>query len=261
MRARIVVTGGETTLTFFEQLRVVDALVYPVPDTSADTHRRTFKNIPVFAEITHTITHGVVIFAHEERLSSGVRALFIRRSFDEIYIRIHLAVDVSKTCGVTSGIGGSFVVDGTCIERTSRVVSSDKVVACTALITQRPEDNTGVVAVAQHHALSAVQHHRLPACASRDDLGVVTAISSMVVPVFVAFDVGFVHDVKAIIVEHGIHLGLTRIVGGADGVHIGLLHEEDVAKHGGYVHGAALFGVSVLGVNALEEDTLTIDAN
>ena len=60
-------------------------------------------------------------------------------------------------------------------------------------------------------------------------------------------------------VEHGIHLGLTGIVAGADGVDIGLLHQFDVAKHGGHVDGTSVNGVRILRVDALEEDALSVD--
>ena len=74
-----------------------------------------------------------------------------------------------------------------------------------------------------------------------------------------AFEVSFVHDVEAIVVEHGVHFGLTGVVRGANGVDIGLLHEGNVLQHRGYVDGASEFGVRVLGIHALEEDALAVD--
>ena len=76
-----------------------------------------------------------------------------------------------------------------------------------------------------------------------------------------AFQICFVHDIKSIIVEHGIHLGLTGVVGSAHGVHIGLLHEEDVAQHRGHIYAASLLGMCVLRVDTLKEDTLSVDAH
>ena len=85
------------------------------------------------------------------------------------------------------------------------------------------------------------------------------AVLSLLFPVEVALKVGLVHAVETEIVEHGVHLGLTGIVAGAHGVHIGLLHQLDVLKHGGHVNCAAVYGVGVLGVGALEEDSLAVD--
>ena len=212
VRTRIVVTGGESTYAVLEELGVVDALVYPVPDTSTDTYRGFFENIPVFAEIAHAVTHGVVIFAHEVGLTGSVGALFVGSLRHLPHVRIHPTVEVGDASRVTTSVGGSFVVDGTCIERAHSVVSGDEVVACATFVTQRPEDDAGMVAVAQYHAFGAVNHHGLPSGTTRDDLVVVTLASSVVIPVFVTFEVGFVHDVKTIVVEHGIHLGLARIV-------------------------------------------------
>ena len=191
---------------------IVNALVYPVPDASTNTYSRLFEFVPVFAEITHAVTHGVVVFAHEIRLTRSVGAASVGSLRYFPHVRIHLTVEVGDTSIVTTSVGGAFVVDGACIERAHCVVRSDEVIACAAFVTQRPEDDAGVVAVAQHHAFGAVDHHGFPTFTTRDDFIVVALSSAVIVPVFVTFEVGFVHDVKTIVVEHGIHLGLARIV-------------------------------------------------
>ena len=83
----------------------------------------------------------------------------------------------------------------------------------------------------------------------------------MVAPVFVTLDVGLVHDVEAIVVEHGVHFGLTGVVAGAYGVDIGLLHQGDVLNHSGHVDAAAAGGVGVLGVDTLEVYLLAVDVD
>ena len=76
-----------------------------------------------------------------------------------------------------------------------------------------------------------------------------------------ALDVGLVHDVDAVTVEHGHHLGLTRVVTGAYGIDVGLLHHLDVLHHRLETHGAACHRVRVLCVDPLEVNALTIDVN
>ena len=79
--------------------------------------------------------------------------------------------------------------------------------------------------------------------------------------VVVALHIGLVHAVESVIVEHGIHLSLTRIVAGANGVHVGLLHQHHVAKHGLHVDGVAIERVDVLCVDTLEEYALAVDVH
>ena len=83
----------------------------------------------------------------------------------------------------------------------------------------------------------------------------------MVTPVFVTFKVSLVHHVKSVVVEHGIHFGLTWVVAGAHGVNIGLLHECNVLEHGGYVNGTTTSGVRVLRVNTSKVNLLAVDVN
>ena len=78
-------------------------------------------------------------------------------------------------------------------------------------------------------------------------------------PVEVAFNVGLVHAVKSVMVEHGIHLGLARHVRGAHEVNIGLLHHGHIAQHGGHIDRTAAHGVRVLCVDAAEIGAHTID--
>ena len=80
MWSRIVVTAGIygeavlLELAALDCLRVVDRLVYPVPDTSADTIFAALDYIPIVLEVTDSITHGVRILAEEERLAADTAA-------------------------------------------------------------------------------------------------------------------------------------------------------------------------------------------
>ena len=76
-----------------------------------------------------------------------------------------------------------------------------------------------------------------------------------------ALHVSLVHAVQSVVVEHGIHLSLTRIVAGTDGVHIGLFHQNHVAKHSLHIDGVAIEWVNILGVDTLEEYSLAVYIN
>ena len=136
VRTRIVITRGETAHTVLEKLGVVNALVYPVPDASTDTNRGLFEFVPVFAEITQTISHSMIILAHEIGLTGSVSALSVGSLSHLPYFRIHLTVEVGDTSIVATSVGGTFVVDGACIERAHCIVRSDKVIACATFVTQ-----------------------------------------------------------------------------------------------------------------------------
>ena len=79
--------------------------------------------------------------------------------------------------------------------------------------------------------------------------------------VVVALYVSLVHAVQSVVVEHGIHLSLTRIVAGTNGVHVSLLHQDYVAKHGFHIDGVTIEWVNILGVDTLEEYSLAVYIN
>ena len=209
VRSGVVVAGGQLLDALFELLGVVDALIHPVPNATADAESRFFDDVPVFAEVTHTVAHGVVIFAHEERL---VACVVVGKSLHVVQVRVHFGVEVRDAGEVTACIGGSLVVNGTGVEGTCCVVRGNEVVACARFVTERPENDGGVVAIALHHAHRAVDHGGFPGFLSGDNSRVVAAVCTVIVPVLVTFEVSFVHDVEAIVVEHGVHFGLTGVV-------------------------------------------------
>ena len=256
VRTGIVIAGGQMLDALFEFLGIVDALIHPVPNATADTEFRFLDDVPVLAEITHAVAHGVVVFAHEEGLAGGV---VVGMLLHVAHIGVHFREQIRDTGEVAVGVCGTFVVNGARIELARGVINGDEVVACARFVTERPEDDRGMVAVALHHAHNAVDHRGLPRLLSGDDCCVIATVCTVVVPVFMAFEVSFVHNVEAIVVEHGVHFGLTRVVRGANGVDIGLLHEGNVLQHRGHVDGASEFGVRVLGVHALKEDTCAVD--
>ena len=230
-------------------LRVVDRLVHPVPNATADAELAVLDDVPIFLEVAYAVAHGVGVFAHEEGLRAAVAG---RLALHVGKFRVHDGMDVGPLRG--AGVGGAFVVDGARVEGAGGIVGSGEAYAHAALIAQRPEDDGGVVAVAQDSARAAVGELPRPRRLVGDG-----AVVAILVPILMAFEVELVHHVDAVVVEHGVHLGLSRIVAGAHGVDVGLLHEHDVFKHRFYVDTAAAERVGVLRVHALEEDALAVD--
>ena len=104
-----------------------------------------------------------------------------------------------------------------------------------------------MVAVAEHHAYVAVHESVLPVGIACQGL------------VAVAFEIGLVHHIETVEIHHGVHLGMARVVAGADRVEVGLFHEPYVSEHGLVVDVAAVEGVGVVYVGALEEYALAVD--
>ena len=63
----------------------------------------------------------------------------------------------------------------------------------------------------------------------------------------------FVHGIESIVVEHGVHFRVVGVVGGANCVHVVLLHEYHVLKHFFRRYGAAVYRRGIVAVYALEE--------
>ena len=86
------------------------------------------------------------------------------------------------------------------VELVGLFVAIFEVAATTTFVSEAPEDDRRMVAVAEHHALNAVNESRNPRFATRDAL------------VGVVFEVGLIHHVESVVVKHGIHAGVLRIV-------------------------------------------------
>ena len=106
-----------------------------------------------------------------------------------------------------------------------------------------------MVAVAQYHASCTVYISGLPCRIVRQRV------------VVVALHISLVHAVQTIVVEHCIHLGLTRIVAGAHCIDVGELHKHYVLEHCGHVDGMTEKRMDVLCVDTLEVFALAVDVN
>ncbi len=100
-----VIAGVEAAHgSVFEFLRVIYALVYPVPDTSADGAVGGFDVVPVFFEIADGIAHGVGVFA--DKVRAGVRHAVL------VFKHTHAGVHAGSQIGI-GPVFLPFVVDHT----------------------------------------------------------------------------------------------------------------------------------------------------
>lgn len=139
MRARIIVSGMQPVNTLLDLLRIIDGLIYPVPDGSTDGRSTAFDAVPVFFQVTDGIPHGMGILTDEHR--------FVKRADIRIHpfhTRIHLRIQVTETVSsVRLPVAGTFVMDRTCIQLAGRIVTGLEITSATGLITQTPEMTLG----------------------------------------------------------------------------------------------------------------------
>ena len=243
----VVVLAVDHEVAALDVVGVVDGLVHPIPNACAHAVAASFDGVPVFLQVAHGVAHGVGIFAGKVGLQVTVA---VGVAFQETHLGIHRRIEIAR---VGPSARASLIMDGARVDGTHGGIGIVEVAAHTALVAQRPREHGGVIAVAVDHTHDAVHINRAPRRLVAD------ARTAGERPVVVALHVGLVHAVEAVVVEHGVHLRLARVVGGADGVHVGLFHHDDVFQHRRHVDAAAMHGMRVLRIDAFEEDALTVD--
>ena len=236
-------------LPIFDTLRIIYGLIHPVPDTSTNHARTALYLVPVVLQIADRLPHRVGILAHEVGFSAAAVEIVPKISIVGIFqTGVHIRAYIGVL--VTPRTHTVFIVYGArTVERFAQIVGIGKVAVpfiTTALIAQRPEYDARMVAVTLYHALRTVHIGILPCAVSGQALAGMT------------LHIGLVHTVQSIIVEHGIHLGLARIVAGTYHVDIGLLHHRHVFEHGLHIDASPVEGMGILRIDSLEEDTLAV---
>ena len=209
---------------------VVQALVDKVPDEAAEGARIPVKSVHVFLQIAHGVAHGVFVFAKHHGLVSIVVTV------DVIVTPVHLAhhigiVVVAFVMHVACGVN----LVGTFTFRSEHV-------SVTRLVTQRPQNNAGMVLVALHHAVQAVHHRSAPIIAT---LGQVAVRS-------VAFHVRLVNHVNAVLVAKIKHHRVVRVMRHAERIDVEALHQDDVFFHAFVSHRTAVIRIEFVAVHAVE---------
>ena len=161
--------------------------------------------------------------------------------------RIHRADDV--------GVG--FVAGLLIVDRPGGIVLVNplgvgfEIRAVPRFVAQRPNNDGSVVFVPLEHPHGSVEVGVGP-------IGVLGQ-GFVAIAHAVAFDVGFVYQVKAEPVTQVVPGGMVGIVGAAHGVDVVLFHHQDVLLHPLDSDGLASVGVEFVAVDPLEEHALAID--
>ncbi len=164
--------------------------------------------------------------------------------------RVHERVDVGVRAAARRAPA---VVDGPAgVPGFEPLIAGREVRAVAGLVAHRPDHHRRVVLVALDHPLDAIQVRRPPGWVVGEPVLHVVAIT-------VALDVRLVDDVEAVEVAELVPLGVVRVVRGADGVHVVLLHQLDVADHQRAIEVVAGVGAVLVAVDALEERRLPVD--
>ena len=183
------------------------------------------------------------VFADEHRLVERVNILI-----HPFHTWIHLRIEIAEAVAAKFfSVARSFVVDGTAVQTTGCIVAGLEIAAASGFVTQAPEDDRRMVAVAQHHAVNAIHKGGNPRRHVADGL------------VGMILKVGLIHGIESEVVEHGVHLGRVRIVGRTDGINVVLFHQQHVAQHRLHRHGTAVKGVRIVAVRTLKEHALAVD--
>ena len=127
----------------------------------------------------------------------------------------------------------------------------DEVLARTGFVAEAPDDDGGVVDVGVNHLHVAGDVGGAPLDGMRKRL--------LAVVILVALDVRLVFEIDAILVTEVIPVGAVGIVGAADVVDVGALHEHDFLFHLIAGDGVAAVGAGLVAVDPFELHSAAVD--
>ena len=153
-------------------------------------------------------------------------------------VEVHRAEDVSLAV-----LSGLFVLYGTSgVNALDPVVDSLEVRAIASLVTHAPDDDAGMVAQGEHIALVTLQVHLTEERILGKRL--------LTIAHAVALEVGLCHEIQACRVAELIPAGIVRIVRGAHGIDVQLLHDTDVLTHTLHGDDIASIGIEFMTVHS-----------
>ena len=246
----VVVAGRETTivtsigpnLLACHLALATKTLVDVVPNISSLVLRVLTNEVPILLEAADGITHGMGIFALDER----TRVVALGITLTTTIVVVHRAENIGL-----SVLSCLLVLHWTRLVVTlNPIVSIFEVLAVACFVTQTPNDDGRMVLQHQHVVLIAL------------DVGIVVVgtLGKCLVAIShsVALDIGFGCDVDAIDVAELIPTWVVRIVAGANSIHIELLHHLNILNHAVNTHDIATIRVKFMTVNTLDEHWLSV---
>ena len=212
--APVVAAVGEDLLACDGAL-VAQTLIDEVPDIATLILGVLADDVPVLLEAAHGVTHRVGVLTLDER--TGIVALGILHAV--VVAQIHRAEDIGLAilACLLELAGARGIVS------LHPVVGALEVRTVARLIAQRPHDDGGVVLIGNDVALLALD--------MGEGKGFVLGKGLLAIAHTVALEVRLCRQVDAILVAEVIPAGIVRIVAGAHGVDVELLHDLDILNH------------------------------
>ena len=231
-----------------------DGLIRPVPDKTALQARIVAKGLPVIGKIAEAVAHRVGVFAEDQR---SLLARHTDPLFDPpFWHRWNQLVALNASVHRADNIGGGAVGAAAFIlHRAGRVVALQPVIhrfmvaAAAGFISQRPDNNRRVVAVALQHSADAGAEGREPGRIVGKTIHRHHAVG---------FNISFVNDVQAIAVAQPIPARSVWIVRAAHGVEVVLLHQQNVLHHVLFGHHLAALVVMLVAVDAADQQRFAV---
>ena len=194
----------------------VQCLIYEVPVETTLEDRILADQIPVIAQVTARVTHGVVVLTLDERHRTVWILGILLGSCHRV---VHRAEDIctlaTASLLVLNRAGLVLALDP--------LVSLEEVVAHHGLVTHAPCYDGRVIEEHRHIVLVALH----------DLLGKLRLLGSRIVAILetMALLVSLSHNIQSVLVAEIIPARIVWIVAGTNGIDVHALHHHDVLNH------------------------------
>ena len=205
-----------------------DRVIQHLPYATAKEPIVFVDQIPILLEVTGAVAHRVAVFAKEK----GVLQMLVLgvMRFDLIGENIHTAVDrgdggielrvllrlnIQGLVAVIQALGDILAMHEVArIARAQILCHRHVVAACARLVSERPENNAGVIFVTLVHPLHTVKIRVLPILVVGEAIPIAHADGT------VCFQIGLVYHVKAVFVAKSDKAGVVGVMAGADHIDV-----------------------------------------
>ena len=220
-----------------------NALIDEVPDEASLILWILANQIPILLETSNGVTHCMSILALDKR--TGIVALCIFLAI--IVIVVHGTEDIGLAI-----LSTLFILHGaTAVDNLHGIIGSLEVITIATLVTQRPEDDTGMILLNQHIILVALH----------DGLLVSDILSQATIAVAhsMTLEVCLSHQIDTILVTKVIPAGIIRVMTGADSIDVEFLHHLNILNHAAQGNHISSIRIQLVAVCTLEEHSLAVD--
>ena len=221
---------------------VVERLVHPVPDGGSAEEVGRLDSFPVVDEVAHGITHRVSVFRYVEGVLDVVLACHSTTHPRDGRILVGTHVHDVVVALVLNGARGIELMEG--------IVGRHKVLARPGLVAQRPDDYRRMVDVCMCQLHDACHVGRLKFGHMRQ--------RGITVIILVAFDVGLILQIDAILVAEVVPVRIAGVVRVAHVVDVATLHQHDFLFHLLHRYSVACSQIDFLTVDTFQLHRLAV---